>query len=342
MQKKDFYFDLPENLIAQYPSEKRSESRLLCMDRASGELSDSIFKDILTTIQPGDFLVLNNTRVIPARLFGQKASGGKVEVLVERILENNHVLAFVKASKAPKPGATLLFAENITANVIARQDNLFELVFTAEASMLEILDKLGEIPLPHYMQRDVGELDMQRYQTVFAQKPGAVAAPTAGLHFDDDLLQQLHSKGVNTGYVTLHVGAGTFQPVRVTNIAEHTMHYERVEVSAETCELIKRTKAEGGRVIAVGTTVVRSLESAANAANSGVIQAYDSETNIFICPGYQFKVVDALITNFHLPESSLIMLVSAFAGRENVLDAYQHAITNQYRFYSYGDAMFIT
>lgn len=338
MNKKDFYFDLPEKLIAQYPAEKRSESRLLCLDKKSGKVEDRVFKDIIDHLQAGDLLVLNNTRVIPARLFGNKTSGGKVEVLIERITSSHQVLAFVKASRAPKVGSQLDFQGGIKANVLGRQDNLFELAFVGDINVLDILETYGEIPLPHYMHREAGELDRERYQTVFAQTPGAVAAPTAGLHFDDEILNLLQEKGIGLSYVTLHVGAGTFQPVRVEDITQHHMHYERIEVSKETSQAIHETKARNGRVIAVGTTVVRSLESA---ASSGEVQAYEGETNIFIFPGYEFKAVDALITNFHLPESTLIMLVSAFAGRENILNAYQHAIENEYRFFSYGDAMFI-
>lgn len=338
MQKKDFYFDLPEELIAQFPSKHRSESRLLCMDKHSGALQDKCFKDILDLINPGDLLVLNNTRVIPARLFGSKPSGGKLEVMVERVLDKNRVLAFIKSSRSPKPGATITIADKFNANVLARHDNLFELELLIERSIFDVLEAHGEIPLPHYMQRKADEIDLSRYQTVFAREPGAVAAPTAGLHFDEILLQQLQDKGVKLSYVTLHVGAGTFQPVRVDDIKQHTMHYERVEVGEETCELIKQTRLNGGRIIAVGTTVVRSLESA---VNNGELKPFNAETNIFIYPGYQFKTVDALVTNFHLPESTLIMLVSAFAGRENVMQAYLHAIRNRYRFFSYGDAMFI-
>ncbi|MDX1812369.1 MAG: tRNA preQ1(34) S-adenosylmethionine ribosyltransferase-isomerase QueA [Gammaproteobacteria bacterium] len=338
MQKKDFYFDLPEQLIAQFPTENRSQSRLLCMDKHSGELQDRTFADVLDLINPGDLLVMNNTRVIPARLFGRKESGGKLEVMIERVLDKNRAIAFVKASKSPKVGTIIFVANDIPVKIIARHDNLFELEFSTEQSVFAVLDTYGELPLPHYMNRDATDFDASRYQTVFAREPGAVAAPTAGLHFDEELLQQLRDKGVEQAYVTLHVGAGTFQPVRVDDIKQHTMHYERVEVSAEVCEKIKTTKARGGRVIAVGTTVVRSLESA---ARDGDLQPFNMETNIFIYPGYEFKVIDALITNFHLPESTLIMLVSAFAGREHVLNAYQHAIDNKYRFFSYGDAMFI-
>lgn len=338
MNKKDFYFDLPENLIAKYPVENRSESRLLTMNKATGELHDHVFKHVLDLIEPGDLLVLNDTRVIPARLFGEKSSGGKIEVLIERVLKNNRVLAFVKASRSPRVGSSLLFANNIKADVIRRQGELFELVFITDDTVLELLEELGEIPLPHYMQRDVMEMDLERYQTVYAQTPGAVAAPTAGLHFDEGLLKKLQDKDVNIANVTLHVGAGTFKPVRVDNITEHEMHFERVEVNETTCKLVNNTKSAGGRVIAVGTTVVRSLESA---ARDGVLRPYDEETNIFIFPGYEFKIVDALITNFHLPESTLIMLVCAFAGREKILSAYKHAIDQEYRFYSYGDAMFI-
>ena len=339
MHKKDFYFDLPQELIAQFPSDIRSQSRLLCMDKQSGELQDKIFTDVLDMLNPGDLLVLNNTKVIPARLAGHKQSGGKLEVMIERVLDKTRALAFIKASKSPKPGSTILVANDVPVKVLGRQDNLFELEFDIETSLFELLEAHGQLPLPHYMHRDATEFDSSRYQTVYAQQPGAVAAPTAGLHFDGALLEKIKAKGIDIAYVTLHVGAGTFQPVRVDDIRQHTMHYERVEVSAETVEQIKQTKSIGGRVVAVGTTVVRSLESA---AQSGELKPYNAETNIFIFPSYKFKVIDALITNFHLPESTLIMLVSAFAGRDNIMRAYQHAIEEKYRFFSYGDAMFIT
>jgi len=338
MQKKDFSFDLPENLIAQYPTEQRTASRLLCMARKTGVIQDRQFTDFVDLLQPNDLLVMNNTRVIPARLHGKKTTGGNVEVLIERLLDENKVLAFVRASKSPKVASSIVFSENVSATMLDKHDGLFELQFNEQENLLETLENLGEVPLPPYMVRQVTENDKQRYQTVFAQHPGAVAAPTAGLHFDENILQQIRVKGVDTAYVTLHVGAGTFQPMRVDNILEHKMHKEWIDVPAITCEKITKIKANGGRVVAVGTTVVRSLESS---AKQGKLKPFCGETNIFIYPGYEFNVVDALLTNFHLPESTLLMLVSAFAGKDHVLNAYQHAIEKQYRFYSYGDAMFI-
>lgn len=355
MLKKDYSFTLPDSLIAQKPCDKRTDSRLLHLTRATGEIVDRQFTDIIALLRPGDLLVLNNTRVIPARLFGKKETGGAVEVLIERLINNNQAMAFVKASKSPKVGARLLFAGDVSATVLDKQDGLFELCFsgpaTAEsgsensvdASLLDILNKSGEIPLPPYMHRDATDFDKSRYQTVFAEHPGAVAAPTAGLHFDEDILAKIKNKGIDFSYVTLHVGAGTFQPIRVDNILDHKMHKERIEVSAETCDKINQTRKNGGRIVAVGTTVVRSLESAARAglSDNGELKPFSGDTDIFIYPGYQFNVVDALVTNFHLPESTLLMLVSAFASTEQIKKAYQHAIDSQYRFYSYGDAMFI-
>jgi len=338
MQKTDFHFDLPQSLIAQYPTPERTASRLLYLNRQANELQDKQFTDILDLLNVGDLLVMNNTRVIPARLYGKKQTGGAVEVLIERLLNNNSALAFVRASKSPKVGTTLHFENDVIAEVIGRHEDLFELKFVGDQSLLTVLDELGEIPLPPYMTRDADDGDVERYQTVFAKHHGAVAAPTAGLHFDEALLNKAQEKGVDLAYVTLHVGAGTFKPLRVDNILEHKMHKERIEVPATVCEKILKTKKNGGRVVAVGTTVVRSLESA---ALSGTLKPIDDETNIFIYPGFQFKVVDALITNFHLSESTLLMLVSAFATKKQILAAYEHAIEHKYRFFSYGDAMFI-
>jgi len=343
MQKKDYSFTLPDSLIAQKPCDKRTDSRLLHLNRANGEIADRMFTDILDLLKPGDLLVMNDTRVIPARLFGKKETGGAVEVLIERLIGETRAMAFVKASKSPKEGAVLFFTNNVVAKVLGRRDGLFELAFEGDTSLLDILEELGEIPLPPYMQRDATEFDKNRYQTVFAEHPGAVAAPTAGLHFDDDILLQIKEKGVDFSYVTLHVGAGTFQPIRVDNVLEHKMHKERMDVSPETCDKINQTRKNGGRVVAVGTTVVRSLESAAfrGLSGQGDLLPFSGETDIFIYPGYQFKVIDALITNFHLPESTLLMLVSAFASQSQIKSAYLHAIDAEYRFYSYGDAMFI-
>ena len=347
MQKKDFSFTLPDSLIAQKPCDKRSDSRLLHLQRSSdsspSQIRDRHFSDVLDLLNPGDLLVMNNTRVIPARLYGKKETGGAVEVLIERLMENNCVMAFVRASKSPKIGAKIIFSESVNATVVGRDEGLFELAFEEGIDLLDSLESLGEIPLPPYMHRDATDDDSDRYQTVFAKHPGAVAAPTAGLHFDEELLDKIKAKGVQLAYVTLHVGAGTFQPIRVENVLEHKMHKERIEVLEETCHQINQTHAAGGRVVAVGTTVVRSLESAAKAglADNGDLLPYSGETDIFIYPGYEFKVIDTLITNFHLPESTLLMLVSAFASKKEILDAYQHAIDSNYRFYSYGDAMFI-
>jgi len=343
MQKKDYSFTLPDSLIAKKPCDKRTDSRLLHLVRATGEITDRGFTDILSLLQSGDLLVMNNTRVIPARLFGKKATGGAVEVLIERLIGENQAMAFVKASKSPKVDSVLSFADGVTAKVVARHDGLFELAFSGNRSLLDTLDALGEIPLPPYMHRDATDFDKTRYQTVFAEQPGAVAAPTAGLHFDDAILSHIKEKGVDFSYVTLHVGAGTFQPIRVDNVLEHKMHKERIEVSAEVCDKINQTRKNGGRIVAVGTTVVRSLESAARVglSENGDLLAFSGDTDIFIYPGYEFKIVDALITNFHLPESTLLMLVSAFASQAQIKGVYQHAIEKKYRFYSYGDAMFI-
>ncbi|PQJ66193.1 tRNA preQ1(34) S-adenosylmethionine ribosyltransferase-isomerase QueA [Photobacterium angustum] len=346
MQVSDFDFDLPDELIARYPQPERTASRLLQMTGNTGELAHKGFKDVLDLVQAGDLLVFNNTRVIPARMFGHKASGGKIEVLVERMLDEKSILAHVRASKPPKPGNELLLGENgeFSAEMVARHDALFEIRFNSDKTVLEILDAVGHMPLPPYIDRPDEDADKERYQTVYNAKPGAVAAPTAGLHFDDKLMADLKAKGVNFAFVTLHVGAGTFQPVRVDDINDHHMHSEYVEVPEEVVTAVNETRANGGRIIAVGTTSVRSLESAAQDAlkNGTEFKPFFGDTEIFIYPGYQFQLVDALITNFHLPESTLIMLVSAFAGYENTMNAYHEAVANKYRFFSYGDSMFIT
>ena len=339
MQVKDFYFDLPEELIASFPLEERSASRLLSVDGNSGELTHGMFRGVLDLIEPGDLMVFNDTRVIPARLFGQKESGGKVEVLVERVLDSKRALTHVRSSRSPKPGAKLILDGGIEAEMVARHENLFELRFLIEGNLVEVLEEFGHMPLPPYMKREDQLSDRERYQTVYNKKPGAVAAPTAGLHFDDQLLAELAAKGVNSAFVTLHVGAGTFQPVKVDNIDEHVMHSEYIEVSAEVCEQVKQTRAKGGRVIAVGTTSVRSLESA---SQNGEIAPFFGDSDIFIFPGYEFKSVDAMITNFHLSESTLLMLVSAFSGYDHIKHAYQQAVEQKYRFFSYGDAMYLT
>ncbi len=345
MQVSDFHFDLPDELIARYPKEERTSSRLLKLNGNTGALTDGTFKDVLDFVQPGDLLVFNNTRVIPARMFGRKASGGKIEVLVERMIDEHSILAHVRSSKAPKPGADLFVGEQdqYSATMVARHDALFEIRFNDDKAVLEILNDIGHMPLPPYIDRPDEDADKERYQTVYNEKPGAVAAPTAGLHFDNALIESIEKKGVQLAYVTLHVGAGTFQPVRVDDVKNHHMHSEYVEVTQDVVEAIKATKQRGGRVIAVGTTSVRSLESAAqDALKKGVeFQEFFGDTEIFIYPGYEYQVIDCLITNFHLPESTLIMLVSAFAGYENTMAAYKHAVEQQYRFFSYGDAMFI-
>jgi S-adenosylmethionine:tRNA ribosyltransferase-isomerase len=340
MQLSDFDFYLPKELIAKHPSKNRSACRLLSLDSHTGKVEDNVFTDIIDKINLGDLLIFNNTKVIPARLYGKKASGGKIEILIERILDNNRALAHIRASKSPKAGAELILGENdpIKVTMLTRHDALFELQFPDD--VLSILNKIGHIPLPPYIDRPDNEQDREVYQTVYSKVPGAVAAPTAGLHFDKSLLEKLKHKGVEMAFVTLHVGAGTFQPVRVENIETHIMHSEYAEVPETVVEAVLACKARNKKVIAVGTTSVRALESAAQ--KTGKIAPFFADTQIFIYPGYQFKVIDSLITNFHLPESTLIMLVSAFAGYENTMKAYQHAVKENYRFFSYGDAMFIT
>lgn len=340
MQLSDFNFDLPLDLIAQRPLTERTQSRLLCLDGAMGEWCDQQFAQLPTLLNKDDLLVLNNTRVIPARIFGKKVSGGRIEVMLERVLSDSELLVQIRASKAPKVGGQLLLGdEAIKAEVVARDNGFYQLRLDDQRSAIAVVQAIGHMPLPPYIDHSDDALDQQRYQTIFAEHPGAVAAPTAGLHFDQSILDEISAKGVRQATVTLHVGAGTFQPVRVDDIATHEMHYEYVVVPQATCDAIIETRARGGRVIAVGTTVVRSLETASKA---GVPSAFSGETNIFIYPGYRFSSVDALVTNFHMPESTLLMLVSAFGGRENMLAAYRHAIEQRYRFYSYGDAMFIT
>lgn len=344
MRVSDFAFELPDSLIAHYPQAQRSACRLLSLDGPTGQLEHGTFTDLLDKLNPGDLLVFNNTRVIPARLFGRKVSGGKIEVLVERMLDDKRILAHVRASKAPKPGAELLLGddESIQATMVARHDALFEIAFNDARPVLDILNDIGHMPLPPYIERPDEDADRELYQTVYSQKPGAVAAPTAGLHFDEPLLEKLREKGIEMAFVTLHVGAGTFQPVRVDSIEDHIMHAEYAEVPQEVVDAVLGAKARGNRVIAVGTTSVRSLESAAQAAQDAMIAPFFGDTKIFIYPGYQYRVIDALVTNFHLPESTLIMLVSAFAGYQHTMNAYREAVEAQYRFFSYGDAMFIT
>ncbi|BBO61638.1 tRNA preQ1(34) S-adenosylmethionine ribosyltransferase-isomerase QueA [Serratia marcescens] len=344
MRVADFSFELPESLIAHYPQAERSACRLLQLDGPSGALTHGVFTDLLDKLEAGDLLVFNNTRVIPARMFGRKVSGGKIEVLVERVLDDHRVLAHVRASKAPKPGAELLLGddESIAATMVARHETLFELRFNDERDVFTILNAAGHMPLPPYIARPDEDADRELYQTVYSEKPGAVAAPTAGLHFDEPLLAALRAKGVEMAFVTLHVGAGTFQPVRVETIEDHVMHAEYAEVPQDVVDAVQACKARGKRVVAVGTTSVRSLESAAAASKEALIAPFFGDTSIFIYPGYHYQVIDALVTNFHLPESTLIMLVSAFAGYKNTMNAYQQAVAEQYRFFSYGDAMFIS
>lgn len=334
MRTEDFDFDLPQQLIAQHPPERRGASRLLHV--APSGIIDRMFVDLPGLLQANDVLVLNDTRVLKARLFGQKATGGQVEVMVERVLNEREVLAQVRASKTPKAGSTFMIGEAVQVEVLGRQGEFFHLRFGGMVD--EVLERHGKLPLPPYITHAPGAEDDERYQTVFARAQGAVAAPTAGLHFDDAMLQTLRDKGVATAYVTLHVGAGTFQPVRAENVKDHIMHSERYSVPQATVEAIAAAKAKGGRVVCVGTTSLRALESA---AASGELQAGSGETDIFITPGYRFKVVDVLLTNFHLPRSTLLMLVCAFGGTERLFAAYGHAVAQEYRFFSYGDAMLI-
>ena len=339
MLRSDFHFDLPPELIAQQPPAERGDSRLLALDGASGALRDATFAELPAFLRAGDLLVFNDTRVIPARLHGVKAgSGGRVELLIERILDARRVVAHLRASKAPKPGTALWLENAVGAVVLGRAGELYELVFEDARPVTAVLAAHGHVPLPPYIDRPDAASDAERYQTVYARVPGAVAAPTAGLHFTPGLLDALAAAGVERTFVTLHVGAGTFQPVRTEHIAEHRMHAERVELGAGTVAAVAAARARGARVIAVGTTAVRSLESA---AAGGTLAPFAGDTDIFITPGYRFRVVDALVTNFHLPESTLLMLVSALAGHAHVMAAYRHAIAQRYRFFSYGDAMFV-
>ncbi|MEE4384647.1 MAG: tRNA preQ1(34) S-adenosylmethionine ribosyltransferase-isomerase QueA [Pseudomonadales bacterium] len=344
MQRSDFAFHLPEELIAQEALEDRAASRLLVLDGATGTLAHHGFRDLPGLLAPGDLVVFNDTRVIPARLFGTKESGGRVEVLVERVLPGHRVLAQVRASKSPKPGTQLVLGEDrgapVSVTMRERREDLFLLQFPEDRPVEAVLETAGHVPLPPYIRREDRADDRERYQTVYARVPGSVAAPTAGLHFTAGILEALEARGVETAFVTLHVGAGTFQPVRVDDVEAHRMHAERLVVSEATVAAIRACRARGGRVIAVGTTVVRALESAAEGGEApGVPRATEEETEIFIYPGYRYRVIDGLITNFHLPESTLLMLVAAFAGRDAVLAAYENAVAERYRFFSYGDAM---
>lgn len=342
MNVSDYNYHLPTELIAQFPPAKRTASRLLVLLQ-DGQIKDRQLPAIVECLREGDLLILNDTKVIPARLFGRKESGGKVEVLLERLLSDKRFLAQIKASRSPRVGQYLTVEGDSEAKLVVtdRRNGFFELRAEIGCDIQSWFERVGHMPLPPYIDRADEVQDQSRYQTVFARQSGAVAAPTAGLHYDNLLLERIRHKGVQIESITLHVGAGTYQPVRVDTIEQHTMHSERVEVSERVCEAIRSTKRNGGRVVAVGTTVVRSLESAARQAGSELIVPFSGETKIFIYPGFEFKIVDLLQTNFHLPQSTLLMLVSAFSGRESVLRAYQHAIDKQYRFFSYGDAMLL-
>jgi S-adenosylmethionine:tRNA ribosyltransferase-isomerase len=336
MRRDHFRFELPNELIARRPAEERQGSRMLFLDSASDDIKHQQFSDFLSHVKRGDLIVFNNTKVIAARLYGNKASGGKVEVLVERLIDAYSVQAHVRASKSPKTGNQIMFSEGFSAETTGRDDDLFTLVFNNP--VLEVLETIGHMPLPPYIDRSDTDEDKTRYQTVYADQLGAVAAPTAGLHFDEKMLEDIQAKGASVAFVTLHVGAGTFQPVRVDNITDHKMHSEWLQVSQEICDQVIKTKTDGGRVIAVGTTSVRCLETA---SRSGQIAPFEGDTNIFIYPGYRFNVVDGLLTNFHLSESTLLMLVSAFSGYHSIMAAYREAVSERYRFFSYGDAMFL-
>ena len=344
MKKSDFHYDLPEALIAQAPLAERSASRLLLVPPAPAAFDDRHVRDLPQLLQPGDLLVFNDTRVIPARLFGQKATGGRVEILIERLLGAQQARAQIGASKSPKPGSRITLDAGGEAEVLGRDGEFYVLRFDLAEPLETWLVREGRLPLPPYIHREPGADDRERYQTVFARQVGAVAAPTAGLHFDEPLQAQLRERGVQFGHVTLHVGAGTFQPVRVDDLSHHVMHREWLNVGAELVEQVRRTRAAGGRVIGVGTTVVRALESAWRKSETmpdGELQPFAGETQIFITPGYRIRSVDAMVTNFHLPESTLLMMISAFAGKDRVFEAYAHAIAQQYRFFSYGDAMLL-
>ena len=346
MKRSDFDFELPEHLIARYPLAERTASRLLCLDGASGKIEHRRFVDLLDMLSADDLLVFNNTRVIPARLWARKTSGGRAEILVERLLDERSCLAHVRVSKTPKAGSDLLLqrdadspAEDLAFRVVGREGELFHLCLPEGQHLMSVLESFGHMPLPPYIDRADEAVDRDRYQTVYGEREGAVAAPTAGLHFSEAFIASCREKGVDTAFITLHVGAGTFQPVRADDIADHRMHAEYLEVGERLCAQVAAARGRGGRVVAVGTTVVRALESA---SASGALAPFRGDSNIFIYPGYRFRSVDAMLTNFHLPESTLIMLVSAFAGREAVLNAYREAVAREYRFFSYGDAMFVT
>ena len=338
MRTDDFNFELPASLIAQFPTADRSASRLLHLDSPHQQLTDALFTNLPAYLRAGDVLVFNDTRVIKARLFGQKASGGQVELLIERVINEHQALSFIRASHAPKIGSRIVINAAVSLTIMAREHDLYQIRFDTTQTLLSILDQYGALPLPPYIERTAEATDESRYQTVYARHPGAVAAPTAGLHFDAAMLAKLDQLGVIQAHLTLHVGAGTFQPVRVDLVADHVMHSERYSIPQDTVDKINHAQASGGRIVAVGTTSLRALEAA---AQNGPLHAGEGETRIFITPGYQFKVVERLLTNFHLPKSTLLMLVSAFAGMTQIQHAYGHAIAKGYRFFSYGDAMLI-
>lgn len=339
MLSTDAYnYALPQSLIAQHPLKERTASRLMVLDRGQQTIVHHQFQGIVDFIRSEDLIVINNTKVIPARLFGQKESGGKLECLIERVLNAHEALAHIRSSKSPKPGSKVVLESKLAATVMGREGELFHLKFDGDDDLFVLLERYGHMPLPPYIERSDEVTDRERYQTVFAQHKGAVAAPTASLHFDQALLNRIRDHGTQITEITLHVGAGTFQPVRVNDVTQHHMHSEWIDVSQQTIDAIHACKARGGRVIAVGTTVMRALESA---AITGTLKRFEGDTDIFIYPGFKFQCVDALLTNFHLPKSTLLMLVAAFAGYDFTLKAYQAAVDQQYRFFSYGDAMFI-
>ncbi len=334
----DYFYFLPEELIAQRPLQSRSQSRLLYLPKDTNHLHDQYFYELTELLKPNDLLVLNDTRVLPARLFGQKETSGKVEVLIERIINTQSAYAFIKASKAPKVGSLIWLSEHISLQIVARENELYLIQLQSALSIHDVLQQMGHMPLPPYIQRQDDDADQERYQTIFGHRAGAVAAPTAGLHFDQSLLENLTALGIETTYITLHVWAGTFAPIRVEDIRDHRMHQEYIELNQQTCATINAAICAGRRIIAVGTTVVRALESA---AENGLVHPYQGLTSIFIYPGYSFQITSGLITNFHLPSSTLLMLVCAFAGYDRVMHAYHHAVSERYRFFSYGDAMLI-
>jgi len=338
MRLDQFDFELPPELIAQHPPQRRGQGRLLHLNGDDGELRDLLFEDLPAQLAPGDLLVLNDTRVIKARLSAEKSTGGQVDLLIERIVDSNHALVQLKASHAPRSGALLKLAGATSVRVLERRGEFYLIEFEAQDTLLELLERIGSVPLPPYIKRSADSDDAARYQTVYARAPGAVAAPTAGLHFDLSMLERLRTCGVELAFLTLHVGAGTFRPVRVSNVEEHRMHSELFQLPQATVQAIARTRSRGGRIVAVGTTTLRALESA---ASGGTLRAAAGETGIFIYPGFRFRVVDRLITNFHLPRSTLLLLVCAFAGIQNTLHAYRYAVARGFRFFSYGDAMLI-